>query len=137
MRRSMKCQCTVHTRPQQWRVFFVRHSTKIFFFPTFLQDNGILLYTGQSQHLAVELFRGRIRVRDSTNMHDQKIRNNRHFSNLGLLRCGQLPGLHHLQLRARGGREVSGHIVNSQIHSTNHLPQIIKKKGSTGSSSWR
>ncbi len=26
------------------------------------QDNGILLYTGEGQHLAVELFRGRIRV---------------------------------------------------------------------------
>jgi slit protein 2 len=26
------------------------------------QDNGVLLYTGQDQHLAVELFRGRIRV---------------------------------------------------------------------------
>ena len=25
-------------------------------------DNGILLYTGNDQHLAVELFRGRIRV---------------------------------------------------------------------------
>ena len=26
------------------------------------QENGILLYTGEGQHLAVELFRGRIRI---------------------------------------------------------------------------
>lgn len=26
------------------------------------QDNGIILYDGQSEHLAVELFNGRIRV---------------------------------------------------------------------------
>jgi slit protein 2 len=26
------------------------------------QDNGVLLYDGQSEHLAVELFNGRIRV---------------------------------------------------------------------------
>ena len=26
------------------------------------QQNGVLLYTGDKQHLAVELFRGRIRV---------------------------------------------------------------------------